>query len=208
MLLEACVETLEEAILAEQRGAHRLELCSRLDLDGLSPGPILTKQVVEVVNIPVKVMIRHRGGDFCYAADEVEALAQEILEARTWGVAGIVIGLLDQHKEIDLNNTRYLASLAKGLSVTFHKAIDETPDLIKSLQKLSSVPNIDTILTSGGAATAEAGGQILRKMMEESPSHLTILPAGRITEANLSHIHQLIGAQAYHGRRIVGDLHA
>ena len=206
MLLEACVETLEEAILAEQRGAHRLELCSRLDLDGLSPGPVLTKQVVEVVNIPVKVMIRHRGGDFCYTASEVKAMAEEILAARTWGVEGIVIGLLDRHQEIDLDNTKYLASLAQGLSVTFHKAIDATPDLIKSLQALSSIVDIDTILTSGGAATAEAGGQILRKMMEESPSHLTILPAGRITQANLSHIHQLIGAQAYHGRRIVGDL--
>ncbi|MBX2870643.1 MAG: hypothetical protein KTR30_01040 [Saprospiraceae bacterium] len=206
MLLEACVETLEEAILAEQRGARRLELCSRLDLDGLSPGPSLAKRVVEAVNIPVKVMIRHRGGDFCYTPPEVEAMAEEIEAAKDWGIQGIVIGLLDQQGEIDLENTSRLAGLAKGLSVTFHKAIDETPDLIKSLQSLLSLKNIDTILTSGGAATAEAGCHILRKMMELSPPHLTILPAGKITQSNLTHIHQLLGAQAYHGRRIVGEL--
>lgn len=206
MLLEACVETLAEAILAEQRGAHRLELCSQLDLDGLSPGPELTKQVVEAVNIPVKVMIRHRGGDFCYQPEEVEAMAEEIRAAQSWGVAGIVIGLLDENGEIDFENTRRLADLAEGLSVTFHKAIDETPDLLKSLQTLSSLQNIDTILTSGGAATAETGCHILRKMIAQSPSHLSILPAGRITQDNLAHIHQLLGVQAYHGRRIVGDL--
>ncbi|NET37102.1 MAG: copper homeostasis protein CutC [Cyanothece sp. SIO1E1] len=206
MLLEACVETLEEAILAEQRGAHRLELCSRLDLDGLSPGRDLAQQVVAAVNIPVKVMIRHRGGSFHYSAAEIEAMAEEIQAAQGWGIAGIVIGLLDEQGEINIEGTQQLAMLANGLSVTFHKAIDETPNLLKSLQSLSDIPNIDTILTSGGAATAEAGCQILRKMMAQSPAHLTILPAGRITQANLTHIHQLLGAQAYHGRRIVGEL--
>lgn len=206
MLLEACVETLEEALLAEQRGAHRLELCSRLDLDGLSPGQDLAKEVVAAVNIPVKVMIRHRGGSFHYSAAEIEAMAEEIQAAKGWGIQGIVIGLLDEVGEVDVKATHHLASLADGLSVTFHKAIDDTPDLLKSLQALSNIPNIDTILTSGGAATAEEGCHILRKMMAQSPAHLTILPAGRITQANVAHIHQLLGAQAYHGRRIVGEL--
>lgn len=206
MLLEACVETLEEAILAEKLGADRLELCSRLDLDGLSPGPILTQQVVAAVKIPVKVMIRQRAGDFCYSPTEVEAMAQEIKAAHRWGIAGIVLGLLTPDGEIDVPPTKYLAGLADGLSVTFHKAIDESPDLLRSLQTLSGIPNIDTVLTSGGAATAEKGCQILRKMMAQAPPHLSILPAGRITKQNLKHIHQLLGAQAYHGRRIVGEL--
>jgi copper homeostasis protein len=64
LILEACVETLEEAIKAEENGACRLELCSRLDLDGLTPDIELTKQVLEKVSIPIKVMIRPRGGDF------------------------------------------------------------------------------------------------------------------------------------------------
>lgn len=206
MLLEACVETLEEAILAEERGANRLELCSRLDLDGLSPGQELAQQVVAAVNIPVKVMIRHRGGSFCYTAKEVEAMAAEIQAAKSWGIQGIVIGLLQENQEIDIENTGKLAELAGGLSVTFHKAIDETPDLLKSLASLSHIKHIDTILTSGGAPTAEEGCQILRKMIALSPAHLTILPAGRITNKNLSHINQLLGTQAYHGRRIVGEL--
>ena len=206
MLLEACVETLEEAILAEKRGADRLELCSRLDLDGLSPGPALTRQVIAAVDIPVKVMIRPRGGDFCYTSAEVEAMAREIEAAQRWGIQGIVIGLLTKEAKVDLVPTQELAELARGLSVTFHKAIDETPDLLESLALLSSISPIDTILTSGGAATAEEGCQILRKMIELAPPHLSILPAGSITNKNLSYLHQLLGAQAYHGRRIVGEL--
>ena len=51
--LEACVETLEEAILAERNGANRLELCSRLDLDGLTPNLNLTKKIMEKISIPI-----------------------------------------------------------------------------------------------------------------------------------------------------------
>ena len=69
--LEACVETLEEAILAERNGANRLELCSRLDLDGLTPNLNLTKKIMEKISIPIKVMIRERGGNFVYSDDEI-----------------------------------------------------------------------------------------------------------------------------------------
>ena len=37
LIKEACVETVEQAIKAEKNGADQIELCSRLDLDGLTP---------------------------------------------------------------------------------------------------------------------------------------------------------------------------
>lgn len=206
MLLEACVENLLEAQVAEARGAHRLELCSRLDLDGLSPGKELAQAVVQAVNIPVKVMIRHRGGSFHYTPAEVAALEKEILDARSWGVHGIVIGLLDEQGEVDIAQTSRLALAAGPLSVTFHKAIDETPDLLQSLQALQAIPGIDAILTSGGAPTAEAGQATLIQMIQQAPPPLQIIPAGRITADNIEFIHGLLGTAEYHGRRIVGEL--
>lgn len=206
MLIEACVENLVEAQVAEKRGAHRLELCSRLDLDGLSPGKKLAQAVVQAVNIPVKVMIRHRGGSFHYTAAEVDVLEKEILDARSWGVQGIVIGLLDEQGEVDVVQTSRLALAAGPMSVTFHKAIDETPDLLKSLQLLQDIPGIDAILTSGGAPTAREGKATLIQMIQQAPPHLQIIPAGRITAFNVNSVHQALGASEYHGRRIVGDL--
>ena len=206
MLLEACVENLVEAQVAEKRGAHRLELCSRLDLDGLSPGKELAQAVVQAVNIPVKVMIRHRGGNFQYTPAEVDALEREILDARSWGVEGIVIGLLDEQGEVDVVQTSRLALAAGPLSVTFHKAIDETPDLLRSLQLLQAIPGIDAILTSGGAPTARDGKTTLIQMIQQAPPHLQIIPAGRITADNVDLIHGILGTSEYHGRRIVGDL--
>jgi hypothetical protein len=35
IVVEACVETLREALDAEAGGAHRIELCANLDADGL-----------------------------------------------------------------------------------------------------------------------------------------------------------------------------
>ena len=78
LILEACVESCDEAILAEKNGANRLELCSHLDLDGLTPDFDLTKQVLEKVNIPVKVMVRPRAGDFVYTDMELQKMQAEI----------------------------------------------------------------------------------------------------------------------------------
>ena len=172
----------------------------------MSPGKELAQAVIQAVNIPVKVMIRHRGGNFHYTPAEVDALEKEILDARSWGVQGIVIGLLDEKGEVEVAQTSRLALAAGPLSVTFHKAIDETPDPVRSLQALQAIPGVDAILTSGGAPTADAGQATLLQMIQQAPPHLQIIPAGRITADNVDVIHGILGTSEYHGRRIVGEL--
>ncbi len=36
-LIEVCVDTFSDALAAESKGANRIELCSHLSLDGLTP---------------------------------------------------------------------------------------------------------------------------------------------------------------------------
>ncbi len=122
-LKEACIETLREAKVAEQLGADRLEYCSSLDLDGLTPlyeDIILAKKDI---SIPLMVMIRPRDGDFEYNEEEFEAMKSEIKAFKEIGVQGVVFGIL-VGKEIDINRTRILAELASPMEVCFHKAID------------------------------------------------------------------------------------
>jgi copper homeostasis protein len=206
ILLEACVETFEEAILAEKRRADRLELCSHLELDGLTPDKEVIEHVFRKVKIPVKVMIRPRAGNFIYSESELDEMKNSIRLCKKLKVRGVVFGILDQENELNLNQIKELAQLAFPLEVTIHKAIDETPDLLKSVSELIQIPTITSILTSGGKPTAKEGREMLRKMIQLAGETLTIIPAGSITDQNLSEIDKLIGASEYHGRRIVGEL--
>ena len=66
--LEVCVETLDNAQIADRGGANRIELCGELAGGGVTPSLGLLEEVVSSITIPVHCMIRPRGGDFLYNA--------------------------------------------------------------------------------------------------------------------------------------------
>ena len=203
---EACVETFDEAVSAEKNGADRIELCSRLDLDGLKPDRGLIRKTVERLTIPIKVMIRPKSGNFIYSDDELNAMKDSIKFCKKIKVKGVVFGILDHENHLRINQIKQLAELASPLEVTIHKAIDQTPDLLKAVSELIRIRSITSILTSGGAQTAIEGKDLLRKIIQLSGNSIIIIPAGRITNSNFNQVHELIGANEYHGRNIVGDL--
>lgn len=206
LLLEACVETYEQAILAEKRGAHRIELCAQLEYGGLTPDPALAQRLLTEMHIPIKVMIRPRAGNFVYSEAEITQMGGEIALFREMGVAEVVLGVLDEQGHIHLEQLQYLADQAAPLPITFHKAIDETADPLTELERMSVVPNVRYILTSGKQATARAGHELLRTMIERYGDRFSIIAAGKVTDENLAELHHLIGAKEYHGRKIVGSL--
>lgn len=206
MILEACVETLEEALMAQERGAHRIELCSRLDLDGLSPAPELVWACCASLRIPVMVMIRPREGDFVYDQDDIKQMKLEIDLARKMGAHGVVLGLLTTDNRIDVVNTQHLAEYAQPLSVTFHKAIDILSDPIEGVRVLAAIPGIKRILTSGGKPMAAEGVLVIRRMMQEAGGKISLVVAGKVTNQNLDEIAKATMANEFHGRRIVGAL--
>jgi copper homeostasis protein len=206
MILEACVESLKEALNARNSGANRIELCSHLELDGLTPSGDLIRETCAEVGLPVMVMIRPRAGNFIYDEAEIRAMEDEILLAKSNGASGLVFGLLTPDGLVDVGNTQRLAALAKPLPVTFHKAIDELSDPVKGVEQLLQIDGISRILTSGGKATAREGADTIRKMMEMAGHKITILVAGRVTRDNVAEIAELTGAAELHGRRIVGTL--
>jgi copper homeostasis protein len=206
MVLEACVETYEEALRAEINGADRIELCADLHLGGITPSHRLIDTVRIKLNIPVMVMIRPRGGNFVYDAKEIRIMKQSIDMCKSLNVKGVVFGLLEDKNNIDVRNTRILADYSHPLHVTFHKAIDASGDLIKSVNELKQIPGITRILTSGGKPTALEGAQLLNKMIQATEGALKILAAGRITDRNLAELSSILQTDEFHGRRIVGDL--
>ena len=206
MIKEACVESFLEAKLAQDRGATRIELCSDLANDGLTPDFEILKKACSELDITVMVMARPRAGNFVYSSDEIEAMKAAIDQAKKAGANGVVFGLLTPDNKIDEANTRLLAEYAAPLPVTFHKAIDEMENPVEGVRVLKTIPNIKRILSSGGKATALEGQEVIRKMITEAEGKITILVAGKVTNENVSEIQQITGTTELHGRKIVGDL--
>ncbi len=205
MILEACVETLEEALLAQERGAHRIELCSRLDLDGLSPDAELVQACCAALRIPVMVMIRPRAGDFVYDQADMRRMELEIDQARELGAHGVVLGLLTIENHIDIENTQRLAGYAQPMAVTFHKAIDSLSDPVEGVRVLAAIQGIKRILTSGGKPTAAEGVSVIRRMMQEAGDKISLVVAGKVSNQNVNEIAKATAANEFHGRKIVGD---
>ena len=204
LIFESCVETLEDALIAERQGANRIELCSALDLDGLTPSQELTRQCLKKLTIPIMAMVRPRGGNFVYSEDELLQMEREIAFFKQLGVAGVVFGLLTGQGVVDLENTRRLAELASPLEVTFHKAIDYTGDVVESFQKLNRIAGITRVLTSGGMDTAWNGREILKTMNNLPDRRIKIIAAGKVLPENRLQVAEYTGVSELHGKRIVG----
>ncbi len=201
---EVCVESFQDAFVVVAAGATRIELCDNLSVGGTTPSYGTIKQVISKLTVPVMVMIRPRGGDFCYSDDEIEIMRHDIQVCHKLGVYGVVLGLLRPDHTIDIERTKELVELARPMQVTFHKAIDDSIDILLSIRQLKNI-GIVRVLTSGGKPTAIEGRETLLKMIEIAGDEMNIIVAGKVTWENFEEIKQLIPSNEYHGRRLVKD---
>lgn len=202
MIREKCIGNFLEAIEAEKLGAERVELCDNLAEGGTTPSYGTIKMVVEKLGIPVFVIIRPRGGDFYYTSEEIEIMKEDIKLCKELGVKGVVIGALNRDNTINYGAIEEMIKLAKPMSITFHKAIDELENPVTEIKKLVKL-GVNRILTSGTKETALEGQDILREMVAEAGDDIIIIVAGRVTKENLEEISKLIPTKEYHGKKIV-----
>ena len=202
MIKEACVESFEKALEAQNKGANRIELCENLAVGGTTPSYGTVKICLEKLNIPIFPMVRARGGNFNYSKDEIEIMKEDIKLFKKIGVKGIVLGCLTNDNKIDLETTKELVDLAYPMEVTFHKAIDEISNPLDYIDALIDI-GIKRILTSGGKATALEGKDLINDMKRKSNKKLKILVAGKVTKENLSELSSLISSDEFHGKQIV-----
>ena len=182
MKLEICVDSVESAIAAERGGAHRVELCTDLLEGGITPSAGLITLVRRSIAIGVFVMIRPRGGDFCYTELEFEVMQEEIRQARRLGADGIVLGVLDEQGRVP---------------VTFHRAIDMTPSPSQAVNDVVAT-GASRILTSGGATSAKAGVHEIARMVEAAKGRIAIMAASGITPDTIGAVAEATGATEFH----------
>lgn len=195
--LEVCCGDLQSVRAAIEGGAHRVELCEALELDGLTPSEAMMESAIGM-GIPVQVLIRVRKGDFVYNKDEICKMRNDIRLARKLGAAGVVIGALMPDGSIDEEAIRCMMDEAEGLSVTFHRAFDVCRKPEEALEKIISL-GCHRLLTSGQATTAELGIPMLKKLIEQADGRIIIMPGAGVNPQNASRILEETGALEIHG---------
>lgn len=200
MIQESCCTTLEEARSAQARGADRIELCTDLSVGGITPPRDLIKDVVDALTIPVNVLIRPLSSlDFVYGEDEIQQLIADIEFCKSVGAAGIVVGALTPSGAIDLAAMQRLIAAAQPLPVTFHRAFDVcTDDPFEALEKIIDL-GCTRLLTSGRAATAWEGRDLIRQLADRAGSRLIILAGRGVTPENIKSLATVTGAREFHG---------
>ena len=165
MLLEVCVDSLASARAAIRGGADRLELCAALALGGLTPYTGLLRQIRAESQIPIRCLMRPRGGDFLYTPEEIQLMADQIQELKAAGANGFVIGCLTPDGELDRDAMQPLIQAAAGCGLTLHRCIDVSRNPLETYMAARDL-GIDTVLTSGAASAAMSGLNNLRLLLE------------------------------------------
>jgi len=143
------------------------------------------------------VMIRPRGGDFCYSDLEFEVMQAEIEHARALGADGIVLGILDHEARVDVARTRQLVGIARPMEVTFHRAIDMTPDIPGALEDVIAT-GANRILTSGGAPNVTIGMSQIAEMIRIAKGRIVIMPGGGVSPENIASLAEATDATEFH----------
>ena len=197
VLIEVLVDSVASARAARSGGADRLEVCQNLFEGGTTPSAGLLKAMRHAVDTPMNVMIRPRGGDFCYSDDEFDVMQHDVQLAKDLGANGIVLGLLRPDGSVDEERTARLIALSRPLPVTFHRAIDMTRDLGEALESLVRL-GVDRVLTSGGEATVWEGVDAIAALMERAAGRIVVMPGGGIREHNVQKVLARTGAREIH----------
>ncbi len=183
MKLEICANSYQSAKNAQEAGAHRIELCQELSVGGITPSYGLLKQVIDNLEISVFVLIRPRAGNFVYSDAEFDIMKHDIQLCKDLGCHGIVSGILNNNKTIDIDRTRELIELSRPLPFTFHRAFDEVANPLEAFLQLIDL-GVERVLTSGQQTTAESGLELLKELNIMSNDRIIILAGSGITSDN------------------------
>lgn len=197
-IFELCAESLETARAAQRGGADRIELCTELSIGGVTPSLELVTSAVAALSIPVYVLIRPRGGDFAYSADEYARMRTQVMRAKQAGAAGVVLGVLHEDARVDVERSRALFELASPMKGTFHRAFDTTPDLDEALEAVIRT-GADCLLTSGGTAEVLAGADAIGRLREQAGKRLYLMAGGGLTLENIEEVVRRAGVSYLHG---------
>ncbi len=212
MVLEVCVDSTASALAAKRGGADRLELCADLIIGGTTPSLALLRQVKAETGLPVRALLRPRFGDFCYDCWELAQMVQSAAELVEAGADGVVTGVLTPEGRLDAEAMERIyasaseaaAKAGRPVALTLHRAFDVCADPFAALKEASGL-GVCTILTSGQAASAPAGAELLGRLVKQAKGSVEILVGAGVSAENIPALAAQTGANAFHlsGKQIL-----
>lgn len=204
-ILEVCVDSIAGIQACADAGADRIELCSALDIGGLTPSAGIL-QLATQSSIPVHAMIRPRAGNFCFNNMEIETMCHDITVAAEAGVKGVVLGAATENNTLDLNALTRLSSASGSLHKTLHRVIDTMADPYLAIDQAIDL-GFDSVLTSGGQPRVECGIDQLTALNQRASGRLQVIAGGGLTPALVQTISDKTGIRNYHAscRRAVAS---
>lgn len=183
--LEVCVDNVHGLAAALDGGADRIELCSALDIGGLTPTQGLLRAASRSP-VPVVAMIRPRGGDFCFDESETRLMLDEIDAVAAAGLQGVVLGASMPDGRLDQATLEKLVRRSRhhGLRCVLHRAIDLCPDLALATRQAIDL-GFERILSSGGARSAPEGLDDLQRCFEAAANRIAIMPGAGVSADNV-----------------------
>lgn len=197
LIVEAVIDSVEAAITAQEGGADRVELCANLLEGGTTPSAGTVQLARGKIDIDMNVMIRPRGGDFCYSDVEFQVMKLNVEITKKLGANGVVFGILNQDGSVDKERTGMLVELARPMSVTFHRAFDMSRDPYEAMEDLIEL-GVDRILTSGQEPSVLEGLDLITDLIQKAADRIIIMPGAGVTERNIKRIVQQSGAKEIH----------
>lgn len=199
-VLEICVDSLASARAAIQGGADRLELCSALLAGGLTPYETLLRQIRAESDIPVRCLMRPRPGDFLYTPEELDMMRLQILRLKEAGADGFVIGCLTPEGDLDTAAMKPLIEACGNSGTTLHRCIDVSRDPLETY-RLAGKLGIDTVLTSGAAASCKTGAETIARLiaLRDAENGPEVLIGAGVNASVIRHFRKTVpGARAFH----------
>lgn len=194
---EICALNIQSALAAEAAGAHRIELCSALDVGGLTPSPGLIRAAVKSLNIPVNVLIRPREGDFCYTDLELQVMLDDIRFCRECGANGVVVGALDARGHLDIPKLEAMRDAAGDMEIVHHRAFDFSANPTEALEQLIAL-GYQRVLSSGQSDSAYEGRFLLQKLVQQANGRISVMPGAGIEAHNIRAVVDVSGASEFH----------
>jgi len=202
--LEIACFNYESALIAEESGADRIELCENMQLGGTTPNAVLAVRVREKLSIKMHVIIRPRGGDFVYTDEEFVEMKQDIKHLKKLSVDGFVFGILNPDGSVNKKQNQELVNLASPLSCTFHRAFDRVNSIEQALEDVIDC-GFKTILTSGHARSVEEGIDDLEMIQKLAKDRIEIMPGGGLRSSNIKLLQEKLEPTFYHSSAITDN---
>ena len=203
-LLEIACFNIASCLQAQQAGVDRIEFCADYSAGGVTPIHNDILKVKELLQIPLHVIIRPRGGNFVYTKEEIEQMKNDILFCKQNDISGVVFGVLTSENKIDKELNKELVQLAGSMSTTFHRAIDECKDIEEAMKDLVGL-GFRRVLTSGGKQNALEGIATLKTLQEKFGKQITINPGGGIRSSNIEKLIEETGCYEFHSAAITNN---